>query len=80
MWARRRFAPDLSRALTTEPAQMPLLVPGRAAVECSSAAPLVLVLHGVGADETQLAPYILTDRSCARRRSNVGDEGLFAHR
>ena len=69
VWARRRFAPDAKLALTTEPPQVPLMVPGRVAVERvmgaadpSSELPLVVALHGVSADEAQLAPFILTDQ------------------
>ncbi|MBZ5708233.1 alpha/beta hydrolase [Nannocystis pusilla] len=49
--------------------QVPLVIPGRVAVErlygggdARTKVPLVLVLHGVGADETQLAPYMLSSR------------------
>ena len=69
VWAKRRFAPDLKFALPVEPSQVPLLVPGRVAVERvlgaadpSAALPLVVALHGVAADEAQLAPFILTDQ------------------
>lgn len=52
-----------------EPTGVPLVVPNRVAVErvlggsdLGTPLPLVLVLHGVGADETQLGPYVVTDR------------------
>lgn len=56
--------------LAPEPdSQVPLVLPGRVAVErlygggdARTKVPLVLVLHGVGADETQLAPYVLSSR------------------
>lgn len=70
LWLRRQ-AGGLPKLLPVEPEgnHVPLVVPGRFAVErvlgggdLGTPLPLVLVLHGVGADETQLAPYILTDR------------------
>lgn len=68
LWAKKKYAPGVSLAPAISPSQVPLVVPGRVAVERvlgttdpTAPLPLVLALHGVSADETQLAPYVLSD-------------------
>ncbi|PCC69324.1 Predicted esterase [Nannocystis exedens] len=68
IWLKRQAVRETLFA--SEPdSQVPLVIPGRVAVErlfgggdARTKVPLVLVLHGVGADETQLAPYVLSNR------------------
>lgn len=68
VWLNRQAVKEALFASEPDP-QVPLVLPGRVAVErlfgggdARTKVPLVLVLHGVGADETQLAPYVLSDR------------------
>ena len=84
VWARRKFALDGKFALPVEPSQVPLLVPGRVAVERvlgaadpSAALPLVVALHGVAADEAQLAPFILTDQPVRVRSAALRDGAVI---
>lgn len=69
IWLKRQAAQQ-PQLLPVEPdSQVPLVVPERVAVErvfgggdIGTPLPLVLLLHGVGADETQLGPYVISDR------------------
>lgn len=66
VWAARRRLTRVPAPLA-EPAAIPLLLPGRVALErvfgpaSADPLPLILVLHGVAADEQQLLPHVRLD-------------------